>query len=187
MVEDLHDALQQEDMKGFCLTAIDPGRATVFTSASKENDGDYQMRRITRKEYDTYSGSKRITQEEAARCYKENMFEVFQNKPTAKTVSISKYAAYVEYAVLNMQKYFSYYSKDTCKSRFNLYQGRQRAIDEMGNVLLDGGRKYNKKKRKNTRKNRKGRKKDAMKKKISRGVKLKKEETHSKRKKEDKA
>ncbi|KAK9764552.1 hypothetical protein K7432_007851 [Basidiobolus ranarum] len=47
----------------------------------------------------------------------------------------------------------------TAKNRFYLYQGVQRARAEMTNILVDGGRKYNKSKRKNTKKSRKRRRK----------------------------
>lgn len=58
-----------------------------------------------------------------------------------------------------MAKYFAFYKSGTARTRFYLYQGRQRALEEMANILVDDGKKYNRTKRKNTKRNRKRRKK----------------------------
>jgi hypothetical protein len=66
---------------------------------------------------------------------------------------------YIKYIVEHMDRLFSFYSFHRAKTNFRNYQGRQRAREEMLSIFLDGGKKYNAKKRKYTRKNRRRRKK----------------------------
>jgi hypothetical protein len=53
MIEDLHGALlhNEDNIENFSLTAIDPGRTSIFTAASGDERGGYEIRRCTRKEY----------------------------------------------------------------------------------------------------------------------------------------
>ena len=168
MIEDLHEAIEGNyDLKSFSVTAVDPGRSCVFTAASGCNNGEYQIRRCTRKEYNSLSGSTRMAKQELKRSEKEGMLETLKSKPTHKTVSLQKHILYLEHMKSNMQHYFTFYRSETAKKRFHLYQGRQRALDEMANILVDGGKKYNPAKRKRTKQNRKTRKRTRKKKRIN--------------------
>ncbi|KAI7899543.1 uncharacterized protein BX663DRAFT_521252 [Cokeromyces recurvatus] len=56
---------------------------------------------------------------------------------------------------------FDFYKDTSDESRFALYQGRQRAPEIMTNILLNGGLKYNRERRKrNRKKKKKSKKKD---------------------------
>jgi hypothetical protein len=58
-----------------------------------------------------------------------------------------------------METVFSFYSYHRGEVRFKNYQGKQRMREELACAFLDGGKKYNAKKRKLTRKHRRRRKK----------------------------
>jgi F0F1-type ATP synthase epsilon subunit len=87
------------------------------------------------------------------------METIFLNIPTAKTVNISTSFRYVTYMLSHLQKMLVFTSHSKAKYHFHLYQGIQRYRQEMVNILVNGGRKYNRSERKNTKKNRKKRKK----------------------------
>ncbi|ORE03663.1 hypothetical protein BCV72DRAFT_264421 [Rhizopus microsporus var. microsporus] len=75
---------------------------------------------------------------------KEGMKSVLLGIPSIKTTSLMQY---------------HFYGYETAEGRFHCYQGVRRAREEMVNILINGGKKYNKDRRKNTRKNRRRRKK----------------------------
>jgi hypothetical protein len=108
--------------------------------------------------------SVRIAKKERHRMEREQMTDVFLNTPTTKTASITKYLQHVNYIVWNMDQILEFNNQNTAETRLHLYQGLQRARQEMTNMLINGGRKYNKRKRKNTRKNRRRRQKKKHKK-----------------------
>jgi hypothetical protein len=58
-----------------------------------------------------------------------------------------------------METVFSFYSYHRGEVRFKNYQGKQRMREELACAFLDGGKKFNAKKRKLTCKNRQRRKK----------------------------
>ncbi|KAI8967934.1 hypothetical protein BDF20DRAFT_897922, partial [Mycotypha africana] len=73
------------------------------------------------------------------------------NLPTCKTVhSEIQYKLYLSYVLRHIQSLHEFYGFNSAKFIFNDYQGRQRADEELANMLLDGGKKYNPKKRKKT-------------------------------------
>ncbi|KAH8554368.1 hypothetical protein BGW37DRAFT_555242 [Umbelopsis sp. PMI_123] len=94
-------------------------------------------------------------------CTKEKtetgLAEIEENLPTAKTASIQQYYEYIGYALEYMEAIFSFYSFNRGEMKFRNHQGKQRAREEMACIFLDGGKKYNAKKRKRTRKNRRRR------------------------------
>lgn len=110
----------------------------------------------------------------------KDMSTLFKNIPTAKTVNTLTYLQYVTYILLHLQKIVAFNRHSTAKNRFHLYQGVQRARQEMVNILVNGGRKYNKSKRKNTKKNRKKRKKERIRNKYAKGSSKQEVQTNSK-------
>ncbi|KAI7868070.1 hypothetical protein BDF14DRAFT_1796041, partial [Spinellus fusiger] len=48
---------------------------------------------------------------------------------------------------------FNNNNNNTAETRLHLYQGVRKAREEMVNILVDGGRKYNKHRRKKTKQN----------------------------------
>jgi hypothetical protein len=109
----------------------------------------------------------------------ENVSNIFLNMSTTKTASLSTYYTYVHYIFRHINQKFSFNNSRTAIKRLYLYQGVQRARSEMTNILINGGKKYNKAKRKNTKKNRKKRKR--------RRKRLKKEEEKKNKKGKEKA
>ena len=72
---------------------------------------------------------------------------------------MEKTNAYVTYALVNIPHSFRFYDEKSAPFRFYDYQGKQRSNVEMANILINGGKKYNKAKRKKTKQSRKQRKK----------------------------
>ncbi|KAI8097986.1 uncharacterized protein B0P05DRAFT_461242, partial [Gilbertella persicaria] len=68
---------------------------------------------------------------------------------TARNVSFSRFA---DHMLSYMDKLFAFYEFRTAKYRFSFYQGKQRALKIMVNMLLNGGAKYNKKRKRKKRK-----------------------------------
>ncbi|KAI7903574.1 uncharacterized protein BX663DRAFT_34778 [Cokeromyces recurvatus] len=89
---------------------------------------------------------------------KENIKNILLGIPTSKTASISKYLQYVTYVLLHLDRILAFNHFSSAENRFHSYQGVQREREEIVNILVSGGRKYNRSKRKNTRRNRRKRK-----------------------------
>ncbi|KAI7873334.1 uncharacterized protein EV154DRAFT_401244, partial [Mucor mucedo] len=132
---------------------IDPNRNQVLSASYGDEENDHQLRRCFTKEYYTYAGSKKYIKK-MERTVAEVIGDALLNTPTAKTVNTSTYLHYITYILLNLNRIFEFNGCITIKYRFYLYQGVQRAREEITDILLDGGRKYNKRKPKNTKKNR---------------------------------
>jgi hypothetical protein len=81
--------------------------------------------------------------------------------PTPKT-DMRQYHEHISYVLRHYETLARFYDITTAELRFQNYQGVQRAREEMANILISGGKKYNSSKRHNTRKNRKRRKKKRM-------------------------
>lgn len=153
------DAMRNENLDDVSLCGLDPNRNQVFAAAYGHGEEPHQIRRFSTKEYYTHTGSIRHAKKEKQRMAREQMETIFLQMPSAKTVSLSKYLTYVSYLLRNLGGILQYNRHSTAESRFHLFQGTQRARQEMANILINGGKKYNKAKRKNTKKNRKMRKK----------------------------
>lgn len=157
-VTDLAKALTPTDLATANICAIDPNRGQVFSASYGFGDRAHQIRQLSTKEYYTITGSMRHTRKEVRRRSEEQMEDILLGIPTAKTSRVSTYFTYVTYVLLHLKRILAFNGFSTAQTRFYLYQGVQRARDEMVNVLLNGGKKYNKRKRKNTKSNRKKRK-----------------------------
>ncbi|KAI7863032.1 hypothetical protein BDF14DRAFT_1437669 [Spinellus fusiger] len=97
------------------------------------------------------TGSVRITKKTTQRMNQEGLTDVFLNILTSKTASITSYLGYVSYIyILYLQQTlaFNNNNNNTDETRLHLYQGVQRAREEMVNILVNKGRKYNKYRRK---------------------------------------
>jgi hypothetical protein len=90
---------------------------------------------------------------------RQNIKEIETNIPTSKTVNKEKCKERFRYVLDHLPVLFEFYSFKSARFRFHDYQGKQRSNAEMANILINGGKKYNPAKRKNTKKNRKNRKK----------------------------
>jgi hypothetical protein len=156
----LGDFNSTEIEQSFQPVAVDPGRNQVFTAAYGTSNGRHEMRRFSRKEYYTMIGSTRRNAELQKEKRETGLERIETNMPTPKTTSIQQYNLYTGYLLLHLETILSFNNYHRGKMRFQNYQGRQRAREEMVNIFVDGGKKYNPEKRKNTRKNRRRRKKN---------------------------
>ncbi|CEG80227.1 hypothetical protein RMATCC62417_14594 [Rhizopus microsporus] len=128
---------------------LDPGRKSVFTTAIGLDKTKHQIRRCSTPEYYHMTGStkyiKKLEKLKAAKGIKE----IETNMPSPKTSQCAAYLVYIEYILTHVGALFAFYDYKTAKDRFYLYQGRQIVAEEMVNLLVHGGIKYNKKKRNN--------------------------------------
>jgi hypothetical protein len=101
---------------------------------------------------------------EDRRKVQENIKIVESRIPSTSTVNVAKYNQHVSYMPLNMGRLFDFYGSNTTKGTWLNYLGKQKAVDAAVNILINGSKKYNKKRRnkKKTRKNRKRRKINRM-------------------------
>lgn len=104
------------------MTSIDPGRSVIFTAASSNGKDEYSIKRVTRKEYNTYSGSRRITKEEEERASAEGVLSLIMNKPTTKTVNFLKYLTYARHIKENLQELFEFHRSESAKNNLKRYQ-----------------------------------------------------------------
>jgi hypothetical protein len=159
-VSELKDPLNDNNLHNdISICGIDPGRTMVFTAAYENKNGSCQLRRCSTKEYYAYTGSRRHERKQRKRMDKENITDLFLQIPTSKTTTLSDYLLYVTHILKNIKKMFDFNNETTAESRFHLYQGVQRAREELANIIVDGGKKYNRNKRKHTKENRKRRRK----------------------------
>ena len=166
-VFDLEDFQADEVKEHFLPCALDPGRRQIFTATVAHSPEELEIRRCSGKERACYAGTnRRATYVERLKT-QQNVKTIETNLPTAKTVNNEKFQERIRYLLVHLPRLFQFYSYKSAPFRFNDYQGRQRANAEMANILINGGKKYNKMKRKNTIKNRKQRKKKHKDKKIT--------------------
>ena len=154
----LGNVIQNESLEGISLCGLDPNRNQMLDASYGDGKNPHQIRRCSTKEYYIYTGSKRHKKREKERMIAEGIDLALINTPTAKSVNLSTYLQYINYLLRHFQNILEFNGSSTAESRFHLYQGRQRATQEMENILINSGKKYNKSKRKNTKKNRKNNK-----------------------------
>ncbi|KAI8063363.1 uncharacterized protein B0P05DRAFT_605597 [Gilbertella persicaria] len=131
---------------------IDPGRKRVFTAFVGSSDNINNFRQCSINEYYHLTGSTRFSAEQEKKKKACGIKTIETNIPTNKTANESLYIEYAIYMLENIGRIFSFYNQETAKEAFFLYQGRQRAPEQMVKMLLDGTKKYNKKSRGNKRK-----------------------------------
>ncbi|GAA5817815.1 hypothetical protein MFLAVUS_011372 [Mucor flavus] len=140
-VSDLAKVLTTNDLSDAKIRSIDPNSGQVFTASYGKGENQHQIRRFSTKEYYTLTGSKRHVKQETKRMCEEDIQDILLGVPTAKTASLSRYLLYVTYIMLHLNRMLAFNSFCTTEERFHLYQGVQRAREEMVNILLNGGKK----------------------------------------------
>ncbi|KAI7906854.1 uncharacterized protein BX663DRAFT_493998, partial [Cokeromyces recurvatus] len=108
-----------ENLADVSLCKLDPNRHQVFAAAYGE-------------EYYTLTNRR-----ETKRMSRENMEDILLNIPTAKTAVLSNYLQYITYILLHLNRILAFNNFSTVESCFHLYQGVQRARQEMANVLIN--------------------------------------------------
>ena len=149
--EDFTDA---EIATYFEVAAIDPGRTQIFTAAYGSGQERHQIRRCSTSEYYSMTGSKRRNQKLQQEKKEAGILRIEESWPTGKTCNIRQYQSYVAHLLNNFDELSKFYDISRGKMRFDNFQDVQRSREEMANMLVNGGKKYSKSRRKNTQKNR---------------------------------
>lgn len=152
---ELNDFTKTEIDDHFRSCFIDPNRNSAFVA---HYDGD-EVRKLSTTEYYTMSGSTNRSKIEDNLKQQQGIKSLETQIPTAKTSLLNQYSAHIIYMMTHLADFFNFYSFRTASVRWNNYRGRQCAIEEACNILINGGKKYNHKKRKKTKSNRRKRKK----------------------------
>lgn len=142
----------------FRPVAVDPGVASVLTASYGHGSACHEIRKFFSNEYYAATGSPRRNKYLDKQKQQAGIKDIETGFPTAKIVDPQQYRQYVAYFFRHRESLFRFYGSERAQSRFYDYQGRQRAREEMTNVLINGGRRYNRSKRKKTKRNRKTRK-----------------------------
>jgi hypothetical protein len=152
---ELDDFETHEVDQFFRPCAVDPGRTHAFTAAYP----DGQSRRLGTNEYYNMAGT--ISRNHKLEKMKQDsgIQQLESAIPSPKTANIRNYLAYVDYILLHLGHFFSFYNFSTARFKWQSYVGKQKAIDKAVNILINGGKKYNCNRRKNTRANRRAKRK----------------------------
>ncbi|KAI8967903.1 hypothetical protein BDF20DRAFT_195597 [Mycotypha africana] len=137
---------------------VDPGRNEIFTAAvgfNNINHKNHEIRSCSKSERVTFAGyTKRSTYSKKLK-ERKGITSIESSLPSPKVVSKEAYIVYLKYTLQHLQTLFDFYSFKSAQFNFNNYQGKQRADAEVANVLIDGGRKYNRRERKHINRNKK--------------------------------
>ncbi|KAG0163019.1 hypothetical protein DFQ29_003491, partial [Apophysomyces sp. BC1021] len=142
----------------FRPVAIDPGVRHLFTASYDYGSGEHEIRRCSTPEYYALTGSARRNHDLDKKKQASGVKLIESEFPTAKTANRDQYREYLQYFFAHGRTLFDFYNASRGQERFYNYQGRQRAKAEIANILINGGRKYNRQRRKNTKRNRRARK-----------------------------
>ena len=160
----LEQDLQLED---FCLEeienfyrpcAVDPGVNTLLTAAYGHGREAHEIRQFSSKEFYSVSGSKQRTCMLNKEKERTGVRLIESSFPSGKTARYLQYLRYCNYFFANREALFGFYCSSRAQTRFQDYQGKQRALEEATNLLINGGKKYDRKRRKKTKRNRRTRK-----------------------------
>jgi hypothetical protein len=127
---------------------LDPRRKGVFAATVGLDTTNHQIRRCSTAEYYHMTGSTKHLRKLEKLKVERGIKEIETSIPSPKTAECAAYLLYIKYILTHVGALFTFYDYKTAKDRFYLYQGRQRAAEEMVNMFVHGGTKYNKKKRK---------------------------------------
>lgn len=137
----------------FLPVAVDPGRTTIFTATVMHSQDQKEFRTCSSKERRSFAGTDRRSQKVIKLKQASGVEAIESRIPTAKTIDINRMKEHIRYMLNNVESLFRFYNHQSTAFRFYDYQGRQRANDEMANILLNGGKKYNGNKRRKTNRN----------------------------------
>jgi hypothetical protein len=155
---DLTDFTQEEVNELFEPCAVDPGRTNAMTIAYGCGQDSHMLRNFTTKEYynavNSPASKKRLQQEKDT----AGITPIETSLPTAKTVNITSYISHVEYLLQHLTDLYQFYGPSNGKEKYFRYKNTQKARSEAVSILVNGGKKYNRGKRKRKKRNRKSRK-----------------------------
>ncbi|ORX61430.1 hypothetical protein DM01DRAFT_1122431 [Hesseltinella vesiculosa] len=186
--------LANQDVAGFTLCGIDPGRRAVMTTSFGRGHEPHAVRRMSMKEYCTTSKESHIQRDmnrrkiqplpsvpEQVHAY-ETMADIEANTPMTKTADPVAIRQTVQHKLICSESTFAFYNTDHAISNFELVKGKQRAIATAANFITTGSRKYTRRCRdkRKTRKNRKQRKRQAQRRRHARLLQIKDEYSNTK-------
>lgn len=154
---DMGDFNTEEVDQYFRPCTVDPNRTNVFTSYHGKND----LRRLSTAEFYNMNGTVNRQKLEQDRKRRLNIEQIESHIPSPKTANVQLYTRYLIYTLQHFQALTDFYDFSTARTRWCNYTSAQRAIENAANILINGSKKYNKKKRKNTKKNKRKRRKTA--------------------------
>jgi hypothetical protein len=127
--------------------AVDPGVGTLVTAAYGFGADRHEIRTFSNREYYSVTGSKQRNSRRNKEKLVAGISPIDSGMPSARSVEKAAYLKYVAYFFENWSKLSEFYSFRCAKDYFSNYQGTQRAADEVANILINGGKKYDKKRR----------------------------------------
>ncbi|ORX46072.1 hypothetical protein DM01DRAFT_1154916 [Hesseltinella vesiculosa] len=181
--------LANEDVNGFTLSGVDPGRRAVVTVSYGRGNDPHGIRSMSSKEYRT--ASREIHEQHHLEHRKSlplppapgpplpyhTMAEIETNTPMAATADPLTIRESIHHKLLCSESALAFYDTSHARSRFELRKGQQRAIAMTANYITTGSKKYNRSCRvkRHTRRNRKQRKRKAQRRRQVRQSRLKAE------------
>jgi hypothetical protein len=170
---DLHapDFNNSRDIIGRRMNTIglDPGRRDIITTASGIGDAIYATRQVSTNEYRAVSGAAKrsqyleirkattvITNDDGTVSTMENLESTL---PTLNTANMDEMRQSIQSRLSYLNHASTFYGIDQSRQRFKAYQGTQRTIATTANIVLNGGKKFdrNRRNKEQTKRNRKHR------------------------------
>lgn len=151
----LSDFNSEEVDQFFRPCTVDPNRIDIFTSYHGKND----LRRLSTSEYYNMNGVVNRQRLEQERKKANRIEQIETNVPSPKTTSDTNYKDHIIYMLRNFENLGNFYNFQIARIHWSNYIGKQRAIEQAVNILVNGSTKYNKARRKKTRRNKRKRNK----------------------------
>lgn len=157
------------------IIGLDPGRRDIVTTAGGVGDAIYPNRQVSTKEYRTISGvTKRrrhletrqattnITNDDGTTSSMQNLESTL---PTLNTTNMDAMQLSIRSRLSYLNHASTFYGINQSRNRFKAYQGGQRTIATTANIVLNGGKKFerNRRNKAKTKQNRKHRRNKTMK------------------------
>ncbi|KAI8891201.1 hypothetical protein K501DRAFT_166315, partial [Backusella circina FSU 941] len=143
---------------------LEPGRKHVFTSVTRSDLRNNEVRKCSTKEYYTMTDSSKYQRSLDKEKINSNVKKMETDIPTEKTAIVTKYEEHIKYMLSNLASLFQFYVLNRAEARFHRFQGCQKARKEIVNILINGSKNYNKRRRRSKKLNRVKRKKKAKRK-----------------------
>jgi hypothetical protein len=154
----LDDFNLPEVEKDYTPISLDPGIKAVFTATVGLESSRHL--KCSTSEYYHMTGSTKFSKDQNKKKLATGIDLIESGIPSSKTTLVNEYSSYMKYMLLNKNALFEFYDKNTPRNRFQLYQGVQRATDQMANIVIHGTVKYNRRRRDKDRKKKKKKKKE---------------------------
>jgi hypothetical protein len=97
---------------------------------------------------------KERTAEVQAQKNQNGISKIEAQRPSSKTANLFGYRQHVQWYFRHRHKLLTFYNFEKAKDRFQAYQGSQKALEQATNILINGGKKYNPQRRRQTDRNR---------------------------------